>query len=1003
MKYSFCTTVLLLVFFQLNLKSQTVQENKTKLHSSSTKSEFINQGAYLNKSSLKDFSGFFADSLKGFDEVTTKNDLLGLGLSGEEYLGYLTQLKRRFINQKYQLNKTVSAGGNTNASGGKIIGGQNNTQVIPCVNEDLEMTIPGVYTTSNAVIGWTVSSRTSDGTCTPTNWIAGSGEFSIVATPILSFPTIGTVPSSPLGGLVVARLNDFTASFQQTKLSQTFPVTTANCVFQYAYAGVWQDGGAGHTCCTEAAFDLVVRDCFGNIIPCLTPTLNPANTSCTTGILSYSYTGGNFWTSWQVRAIDLSSYIGTCVTIEAIGSDCAYGGHAGTSLFDARCAGLNTCVFCPNGIPGMNGNVTAVNFCTGSTQAVIQAPPGYATYSWTAPPSYSAQLAANQFSLSAITITNAIPGNVFNVNVTTSTGCSSNFSYTLAYTQVSVGIFNSSPACPLGSNGTATIYPNGSGNGYNYSWINSTNSVISTGSVASNLAPGSYSVQLSAGVGCGSAVATVTVGSIQPTLSVVSSSIACEGKTNGSIVLSYDPGYPSSTLKTLNVLNVTPSPAFAYSLASTLNTFTISNLYGPGSYSAILLDGNCSSSINFNINAYMTSSLFSLSPQSSSLCQGQSTIAGVVTTGSITGNMMTYTWTPNIFLFGNNPNLQSTLITPSAAPGTINTTIYTLTVTEPVMNCSFGKTLTVSSVYPATPSFSSIPALCSNSGTFQVIANPSGGSFGSNLSINQSGIITPSLANMGTNQFSYSYYVAGCPATGLANFTLSPPLVVTISGNTSICLGQSTTLLANGSSNFSWNTGSTSQLLSLSPVNTSTYSVTGMNSALTCSAMATVTIMVYPNPTLSLIGDTLICEGETASIMASGANLYSWNNGNTGSAMVVSPLVSTVFTVTGTINPGSCSATKTIALSVSPCTGISNTLLESGLRLYPNPTKGLLYLETDKELLISLSDAVGKCLIEKHLLKTNETLNMSQLPSGMYILSIQEKDHFSSIKLIKTD
>jgi len=50
--------------------------------------------------------------------------------------------------------------------------------------------------------------------------------------------------------------------------------------------------------------------------------------------------------------------------------------------------------------------------------------------------------------------------------------------------------------------------------------------------------------------------------------------------------------------------------------------------------------------------------------------------------------------------------------------------------------------------------------------------------------------------------------------------------------------------------------------------------------------------------TLATISDT-VCSGVVATLKASGANTYTWNNGQTGSSMTVSPTITTTYTVTG--------------------------------------------------------------------------------------------------------
>ena len=105
----------------------------------------------------------------------------------------------------------------------------------------------------------------------------------------------------------------------------------------------------------------------------------------------------------------------------------------------------------------------------------------------------------------------------------------------------------------------------------------------------------------------------------------------------------------------------------------------------------------------------------------------------------------------------------------------------------------------------------------------------------------------------------------GCDSIVTINLTINPTPTVTISGNLTIQLGESTTLTASGAANYQWSNGSTQDHITVSPIHTSTYHVTGTTAAgcsATASAEVEVTtgltdetvqagISIYPNPTQS--------------------------------------------------------------------------------------------------------------------------------------------------------
>jgi len=83
---------------------------------------------------------------------------------------------------------------------------------------------------------------------------------------------------------------------------------------------------------------------------------------------------------------------------------------------------------------------------------------------------------------------------------------------------------------------------------------------------------------------------------------------------------------------------------------------------------------------------------------------------------------------------------------------------------------------------------------------------------------------------------------AGCFSTASVTVLVSQPPVITISGNTDICAGESTTLTANGGVSYMWSNGSTADTLVATTAGN--WQVIGYN-ADGCSNMASVTVNVW--------------------------------------------------------------------------------------------------------------------------------------------------------------
>ncbi len=502
-----------------------VSQNQGNVEQNQQKTQFVKDQGYLSKSALQDYKGYYGDSLRGFDEAFYKAKYLEIGLHGSEFIYAMNMERRVFIDRKYKIGPFApdyvlpqdrGAGSNN-----RPIGGGNVINVLPCVNEDFESTSPGVYTTSNAVTGWTIESGMNSngfGGLGCNNgigaaWNPGSPEFSIVATPVLGFPFICNLPNSSFVGIIVARFQNSSPNCMMSRISTQFPVTNANTLFQFAFAGSW-DGV--HECCGQPALRVDLYNCTGSLIalPCANLTLTPGSGQCI-GTAGYSLTGSVSWTNWQVKYIDLTPYIGQCIRLVVSNADCIYSGHHGSLWFDALCGGQ----LIGQGLGGVGGYVPgAVSFCAGSNQAVIAAPAGYVSYQWIAPGNFP--IPAPLGTGSSYTVNNPVPGSTYTLLATSQSGCQYVIPNTISFSQVGFAGLGTKPSCPGGSSGSATVQGNGSGTGYNYFWLNSNSVTIGTASTITGLAPGNYSIVLTGmgAAGCGSAVTTFSIGTAPSTV-----------------------------------------------------------------------------------------------------------------------------------------------------------------------------------------------------------------------------------------------------------------------------------------------------------------------------------------------------------------------------------------------------------------------------------------------------------------------------------------------------
>ncbi len=167
--------------------------------------------------------------------------------------------------------------------------------------------------------------------------------------------------------------------------------------------------------------------------------------------------------------------------------------------------------------------------------------------------------------------------------------------------------------------------------------------------------------------------------------------------------------------------------------------------------------------------------------------------------------------------------------------------------------------------------------------------------------------------------------VTGCTNTAVVTISvIATPTLVTAPFILS-CLNASVTLVASGASTYTWITGPPSQTIAttnsvvVSPSVTTNYTVAG-TSACGFQATQTATVAVFiPVITITATPNPL-CVGQSATLQATGNNTFTWQPGNlTGATVVVTPTITTTYTVAGTntICPGTTTAVVTVVVNSS--------------------------------------------------------------------------------------
>jgi gliding motility-associated-like protein len=193
---------------------------------------------------------------------------------------------------------------------------------------------------------------------------------------------------------------------------------------------------------------------------------------------------------------------------------------------------------------------------------------------------------------------------------------------------------------------------------------------------------------------------------------------------------------------------------------------------------------------------------------------------------------------------------------------------------------------------------------------------------GPNLSSNSISDPTISLANNTNNPISYSYIVQtinngiteSCPGSDTVVVTINPIPTVNAGEDIQECQGTAITLIGNGADTFTWTEGVSNGEPFTPTVGTHIYTLTGLNSY-GCVDTDQVTVLITTEPVVNGGPDQTLCSGQPVILNASGANSYTWSNGNANGVGFYQNEGTIIYSVTGTSIYG-CTGTDTVSVTI---------------------------------------------------------------------------------------
>lgn len=493
-------------------------------------------------------------------------------------------------------------------------------------------------------------------------------------------------------------------------------------------------------------------------------------------------------------------------------------------------------------------------------------------------------------------IATSLAAGTITVTVTDANGCTAAAQNNMTEPlPLSVSISGITPTLCNGSlDGGATATVIGGTAPYSYAWSNA-----ETGSTATQLPAGSQSVIVTDANNCQANATPFTVTSpaeLQATITI-QTNISCTGQSDGVLIANANGG----------------TAPFQYAWAGGEITQTISNV-GAGGFSVTVTDQNaCAASANFTLNdpapLVVTTTLLS-----DISCFGADDGSATATVSG--GNP------PYSFLWNNSETTQTATSLPIGNASVVVADAGMCTATSAPISIAEPTALTASATV-----VSDVSCFGLNDG--QLSGNAAGGTAPYQYQW-ISGPSSPTYNNAPAGNYTLTVSDANnCTANATATVIEPAMIDFTLSGTSTICIGQQITLTATPAFGqpplvFTWDGSATGSTYDVSPTLSTDYTVTASDG--TCISPAqTISVEVYPPLSLSVLGGPAICNGDTSFVEAIGSggdgNLtYTWTPTLPASPGPhnVNPAQTNDYEVTLTDGCGSPPQTAQVTITVNP-------------------------------------------------------------------------------------
>lgn len=275
---------------------------------------------------------------------------------------------------------------------------------------------------------------------------------------------------------------------------------------------------------------------------------------------------------------------------------------------------------------------------------------------------------------------------------------------------------------------------------------------------------------------------------------------------------------------------------------------------------------------------------------------------------------------------------------------------------------------------------------------------------------------TQSITVMASGSYDVTYTDAnGCSATSnptTVSVSSAPAPTVSITGNTSLCPGETVTLTASAADTYLWTPGgATTQSITVSTAGTYFVTVTNMDPCNGTGASSSVTVTALTAPTSTFTYNVPVVNQYQFNNTSTGGTIYAWDFGDLSQSSAQSPThvytTSGTYTVTLTVTGSNgCSTTSTQVINVG--VGVQEQGLLNAMTLYPNPANDNMNVEIsmndNADVQVVAYDLSGQILVnENKNLATGRnilTYDVTAWSNGIYFIRVTSGNSVNTMKVV---